>query len=83
MVLPDDSSLAPRQQRLIRKHARQALKRADAIGKLPTPVDEVMAAAKVFVAEEDLSDEGFLKKMHRHAKSAGRSLKRALDKISA
>lgn len=78
MVRPDDSSLSPRQQRLVRQHARQALKSAQAIGVFPTPVDEVMEAAKVFVAEEDLSDEGFLKKM---AKAAGGTLKRALDKV--
>jgi hypothetical protein len=37
-----------------------------------------MAVAKVFVADEDLSDERFLKKM---AKAAGGTLKRALAKI--
>ena len=78
MVRPDDSSLSPRQQRLVRQHAQQALKSAQAFGVLPTPVDKVMEAAKVFVAEEDLSDEGFLKMM---AKAAGGTLKRALDKI--
>ena len=78
MLRPDDSSLSLRQQRLIRKHARQALESARAFGVFPTPVDEIMAAAKVFVAEEDISDERFLKKM---AKAAGRTLKRALAKI--
>lgn len=78
MVRPDDSSLSPRQRRLIRKHARQALESADAFGVFPTPVDEIMAVAKVFVADEDLSDERFLKRM---AKAAGGTLKRALSKI--
>lgn len=78
MVRPDDSTLTPRQQRLIRKHARLALESADAFGVFPTPIDEIMAAAKVFVSEEDLTDERFLKKM---AKAAGGTLKRALDKI--
>lgn len=81
MVQPDDCSLTPPQRRLIRKHARQALKSADALGFFPTPVDEVMHAAKVLVAEEDLADEKFLRKMRRQAKSAGQTLKRALDKI--
>ena len=80
MVRPDDCSLSNRQQRLIRKHAKQALKSADAFGIFPTPIDEIMEAAKVFVADEDLSDEGFIKKM---AKAAGGTLKKALDKVLA
>jgi len=78
VVHPDDCKLSIQQQQLIRKHARQALKSADAFGVFPTPVDEIMKAAKVFVAEEDLADRGFLKKM---ARAAGGTLKRALDKI--
>lgn len=78
MVRPDDCSLSPRQQRLIRLHASEALKSAGAFGVFPTPVDEIMEAAKVFVAKEDLSDERFLKMM---TKAAGDTLKRALDKI--
>lgn len=78
MVRPDDSTLSPRQHRLIRKHARKALNSAQAFGVFPTPVDEIMAVAEVFVADEDLSDERFLRKM---AKAAGGTLKRALAKI--
>lgn len=78
MVRPDDCTLTARQHRLIRKHARHALKSADALGVFPTPVDEIMEAAKVFVAEEDLSDPGFLERM---TKAAGGTLKRALEKI--
>ena len=78
MVRPDDCTVSTRHKRLIRKHAQLALKSANAFGVFPTPVDEIMEAAKVFVAEEDLSDEGFLKKM---AKAAGGTLKRALDKV--
>lgn len=81
MVRPDDCSISKDQRKLIRKHARQALRKADAIGAFPTPVDEVMEAAKVFVADEDLADEGFLRRMRRAAKSAGQTLKRALDKV--
>ena len=78
MVRPDDCTLSTRQQRLIRKHARQALESAEAFGVYPTPIDKIMEAAKVRVAEEDLSDEGFIKAM---AKAAGGTLKRALDKV--
>lgn len=81
MVRPDDTVRSSRQQKLIRKHARQALESADALGVFPTPVDDVMEAAKVFVADEDLADPGFLRQMRRAAKAAGQTLKRALDKV--
>ncbi|MEQ8212164.1 MAG: hypothetical protein RH917_20360 [Lacipirellulaceae bacterium] len=81
MVRPDDCTLTPRQHRLVRKHARQALQSAGAFGVFPTPVDAVMEAAEILVAQEDLADKGFLRKMRRKAKSAGHTLKRALDKI--
>ena len=54
------------------------MKSADALGVFPTPVDEILEAAKVFVAEEDLSDQGFFKRMK---KAAGGALKRALEKV--
>lgn len=78
MVQPDDCSLSPRQQRRIRQQAENALRNADAHGVFPTPVDEVMAAAELLVASEDLADEGLLKQLRR---KAGKTVRRALSKI--
>ena len=81
MVRPDDCSLKPLQRKLIRKHACQSLKDADAFGVFPTPVAAVMEAAKVVIADEDLSDEGFLKRICSKADATSKTLRRALSKV--
>ncbi len=81
MVRPDDCSLSARpSDSFASTLARRWLRPMRSVCS-PTPVNQVMAAAKVFIADEDLSDEVFLRKMRRHTKSAGHTLKRALDKI--
>lgn len=74
----DDSSLTPDQYRKVRKEAEKLLYEAGAIGRFPTPVDDIMSAAKVVVAPENVLDEGFLKRMRRKASAA---LKQALSKV--
>jgi hypothetical protein len=81
VVRPDDCSLTPRQRQLIRQHADRALREADALGIFPTPVDAVMDAAKVHVADENLSEEGLLVRLRRTAGTAGKALRRALGKV--
>lgn len=78
MRKPDDCSLTPSQRDLVRKHAKLALQKADALGVYPTLVAAVMKAAKVIVAEEDALTEGFLKKLRKRASGA---LKSALSKV--
>lgn len=73
-----DSIREPQQLELIRAHARAALESAGAVGHLPTPVAEVMHQAKVAVADQDIFDEGFFRRM---SKRAGGALRRALDKV--
>jgi hypothetical protein len=75
---PDDSTLPDDQLPVIRRHATMALQQAGAIGIFPTPVSDVMDAAKVVVAPAQAIDEGFLSWMRRKAKSA---LKSALSKV--
>ncbi len=74
----DDYSLEDDKRRLIRKHAESALKKANALGCVPTPIEEVLAASKVVVAEESVLDERFLKKLRM---KAGGALRRALSKV--
>jgi hypothetical protein len=50
---PDDYSLSDSQRLLIRRHAERALILAGALGRFPTPVADVIEAAKVVVSEED------------------------------
>jgi len=74
----DDCSLSAQQRALIQRHARLALEKADAIGVFPTPIEAVMEAAKVVVADQDALAEGFLQKIRRNA---GAALRRALSKV--
>ncbi len=75
---PDDHSVDPQQRARIREHARKALETADALGCFPTPVDQVIAAARHEVVEQQDIDEGFLAKAKKRVSGA---LKRALSKV--
>jgi hypothetical protein len=54
------------------------LNESGALGRFPTPVADIMAAAKVTVVQENVLDTGFLARMRKKASSA---LKRALSKV--
>lgn len=74
----DDYSLDEEKLRVIRLHAARALDKADALGVIPTPISEVLAAAKVEVSDEPVLDPGFLARLR---KKAGEALKSALSKV--
>lgn len=56
MVRPDDSSLDPYQLRAVEERARKLLDRASAWGRYPTPIDDILNAAKVRVAPVGVFD---------------------------
>lgn len=64
---PDDCTISDQQRQKIRLHAKKSLEQAGAVGRFPTPVSDVMAAAKVVVSEENALDEGFLVRMRKKA----------------
>lgn len=74
----DDSSLTTDQYRKVRKEAEKLLYEAGAIGRFPTPINDIMSAAKLIVAPENVLDEGFL---HRIRRKASAALKQALSKV--
>jgi hypothetical protein len=74
----DDYSLDDEQLRVIRVHAERALQLADALGSIPTPVAEVLEAAKVVVSEEPVLQPSFIAKLR---KKAGKALRSALSKV--
>lgn len=74
----DDSTLTADQYRKVRKEAEKLLAKADAFGRLPTPVSDLLVAANLVVAPEHALDEGFLRKLRQKASSA---LKQALSKV--
>jgi Zn-dependent peptidase ImmA (M78 family) len=53
---PDDSSLDPEDLRAIEARARQLLDRAAAWDRFPTPIDDILAAARVRVAPTSIFD---------------------------
>lgn len=74
----DDSSLTPAQWTNVRRHAERALQEAGALGVLPTPVDNILAAANIEAIDEEILDTRFLQTLRSRA---GDALKRALSKV--
>ena len=78
MARPDDGRLGRQQYARVRGEAEQLLRKADAIGTFPTPVDEVVDAGRIAVAAENILDEEFLRAARR---GAGAALRRAAAKV--
>jgi hypothetical protein len=74
----DDSSLDDSRRERVRKEALKMLVKTGAIGRFPTPVEDVLSAAKLEVVPEDLANLPFMDRMRK--KAVG-SLKRALSKL--
>ncbi len=81
MPRPDDSTLTPGQLARVRKEAERALRQANALGVLPTPIDEIMRVARVQEVEEDLLNPSFIAKLIGKAEKAGKAIKRAITKV--
>jgi Zn-dependent peptidase ImmA (M78 family) len=78
MGRPDDSAAKADSYRLIRSHADRLLRDAGAYGQYPTPVADIIAAAKLSVERDTSLDTGFLRKLYGAAK---KTIKRALEKV--
>jgi len=81
MRRPDDSTLTPGQLAKVRKEAERALQQAGALGVLPTPIDEIMRAARIRELEEDVLNPSFVAKIVAKAEKAGQAIRRALSKV--
>lgn len=81
MRRPDDSSLTPGQLARVRKEAERALREAGALGVFPTPIDKIMAVARVREVKEDVLNPGFIAKLRAKAGLTGQAVKRALSKV--
>lgn len=79
---PDDSSLEPADLIVVEGRAKLFLDRADAWGVYPTPVDTLMAAAKLTVAPKNAFDPAvFLAFVKQKTQKLADTLKRALGKV--
>jgi hypothetical protein len=81
-VKADDSSLSPNEYQTVHEAARKLLDRAAAWDRLPTPVDDLLAAANLKVAPLSAFDESAMQRYLRQAgELASRFLKRAVEKV--
>jgi Zn-dependent peptidase ImmA (M78 family) len=81
LTRPDDSSLSVEQFKTVRHHAETLLQRASAHGRFPTPVDDLIDAAKLTVVDNELLDEPLLRRFLRKTKANIATLKTALSKV--
>jgi hypothetical protein len=78
--LPDDCSVSAEQLAAIRVAADRMLRDGGALGVFPTPIDDMMRAAKIEIVPMVI-DEGYLAKLRRTAENAGRALLSAMSKV--
>lgn len=82
MTRPDDSSLEASDREKVEARAKLSLDKADAWGRFPTPVDDILSAAKLTVAPKGVFDvQSFLAYAKKKAAGAMQTLKSALSKI--
>lgn len=82
MAKPDDSSLDPDQLRAVEQRARDLLNRASVWDRYPTPIDDILAAAKLKVESRNAFDPaGLISYIAGKTKQASDLLKSALSKV--
>ena len=81
MRRPDDCSLTPGQRLKVRKEAERALREAGALGVFPTPMDRIMAVARVQEVKEDVLNLGFLAKLRSKVERSGQAIKHAVTVV--
>src|SRR5262249_31984420 len=75
---PDDCTIDANVAGEIQQHVERALKDSGAYGILPTPVDKIVAQAKLSVDKEISLDAGFFAKLYR---AADATIRRAVSKV--
>lgn len=81
MIRPDDNMLTVEQLANVRRHVDQLLLKADAYGRYPTPVSDILAAAKLTIVDDEILDESTLRRFFSKAKAGIATLKSALSKV--
>lgn len=82
MPKADDSSLDPEDRRFVEARAKRLLDRADAWGRFPTQVDDLMEAAELKVAASSAFDPAAIMAYARaKGAQAGHVIKSAIEKI--
>lgn len=81
MSRPDDSFLSPEQLANVQRHVDRFLRDGSAYGRFPTPVADLMKAAKLTVVDDEILNEGFLQRFLIKAKASVATIKSALSKV--
>ena len=82
MTKPDDSSLDPEERRAVEERARRLLDRANAWGRFPTPIEDIVAAANLKVAPKSIFDlEAIAEYLKNKAVETADQLKSAVSKL--
>ena len=81
MTRPDDSFLDAHQLATVQRHADRLLREASALGHFPTPVDDLLAAAKLTVVDDEVLNENLLQQFIKKAKASAAAIKSALSKV--
>jgi hypothetical protein len=75
---PDDQTVSASELTEIRKQADRILREASAYGRFPTPVEDIVAAARLRVEREASLDVGYLARMYKQVSG---TIKHAVDKV--
>jgi Zn-dependent peptidase ImmA (M78 family) len=78
---PDDSFLDVHQLATVRRHADRLLRDASALGRFPTPIDDLLDAAKLTVVDDEMLNESTLRHFMNKAKAGLATIKSALSKV--
>lgn len=79
---PDDSSLQSFELAAVERQAQDLLNRASAWGRFPTPIEDILGAARLRVAPKGMFDTAaFLAFVKRKTVQAAQTLKAALSKV--
>ena len=81
MSRPDDALLSPTQLANVRRHADRLLREAAAHGRYPTPIDDILAAAKVTIVSDEVLNDTFLRRFAAKAAAGLATIKSALSKV--
>lgn len=73
--------LEPHQLATVQLHADKLLRDAAAYGRFPTPVDDIMAAAKLVVVGDEVLNEDFLQRFMKNIKAGVATFKSAISKV--
>lgn len=81
MTRPDDSLLNATQLANVQRHVDRLLRDASALNRFPTPIDDIMAAAKLRVVSDEVLNESVLRQFVNKAKWGLATIKSALSKV--